>query len=187
MDERSVSIRKASRLTRTLLVARPAAGRLFRGPAALALGRGPAVPDPDSHVMGHCPHPHDACLHAAGSIRPLSHRVHAWGGWLILAFAVVRIGLRYLHGVPPLPAASSQITRWDSGYHALLYGLLFALPITGTGAMYVNSAAFAPIHRVLIRSLLAVAAVHAAAALWHHLIRRDEVLRRMITGVRTAK
>ncbi|MFD2029265.1 cytochrome b/b6 domain-containing protein [Ancylobacter dichloromethanicus] len=71
--------------------------------------------------------------------------------------------------------------------HALLYGLLFALPITGTAAMYVDSAAFAPIHRVLTWSLLAVVVVHVSAALRHHLIRRDEVLRRMITGVRTAK
>jgi len=71
--------------------------------------------------------------------------------------------------------------------HALLYGLLFVLPITGTGAMYVNTAAFAPIHRLLTWSLLAVAVVHATAAFWHNLIRCYEVLRRMTTGARTAK
>lgn len=116
------------------------------------------------------------------------HRVHAWSGWLILAFAVARIGLRYLHGVPPLPAAFSRITRWGLALcHALLYGLLFALPITGTAAMYVNSGVFAPIHRLLTWSLLAVALIHVSAALWHHFVQHDEVLRRMVVGGRTAK
>lgn len=187
MDEQSGSIRKASRLTSALLVARHAAGYsvvqwlLHWGVVLLCLTQIPTSWAIARTHMTHAfmqPAPFDLFL----------HRVHAWGGWLVLAFAVVRIGLRYLHGVPPLPAASSQITRWGAAIsHALLYGLLFALPITGTAAMYVDSAAFAPIHRVLTWSLLAVVVVHVSAALWHHLIRRDEVLRRMITGVRTAK
>gem|GEM_PF-3616661 len=38
----------------------------------------------------------------------------------------------------------------------------------------------APIHRILSWMLLIVALAHVAAALWHHLYRRDEVLRRML-------
>lgn len=114
-------------------------------------------------------------------------QVHAWSGWLILALAMARIGLRYVHGVPPLPAGSSAIARWGSfASHTALYGLLLALPVTGTGAMYV-SYAFAPMHRLLAWSLLAVALIHAGAALWHHFVWRDEVLRRMIAGFRTSK
>jgi cytochrome b561 len=115
------------------------------------------------------------------------HRVHAWSGWLILGFAVARVGLRYIHGVPPLPAGSPTITKWGSAViHAALYGLLVALPITGTGAMYL-SPAFAPIHRMLTWSLLAVALIHAGAALWHHLVLRDDILRRMIFSIRPVK
>lgn len=113
------------------------------------------------------------------------HQVRAWVGWLILALAMARIGLKRIQGVPSLPASSSNLTRLGAvSIHAALYFLLFALPITGTGAMYV-SGVFAPIHRTLTWCLLAIAVVHAAAALWHHFVRRDEVLLRMIFGART--
>ncbi|MFH1554215.1 MAG: hypothetical protein DI549_01785 [Ancylobacter novellus] len=187
MDEQSGSVRKTGQLTSVVLIARSASGYsvlqrvLHWGVVLLCLAQVPTSWAIARTHMTHAfmqPAPFDLFL----------HRVHAWSGWLILAFAVTRIGLRYLHGVPSLPAASSQITRWGAAVsHALLYGLLFALPITGTGAMYVNSAAFAPIHRLLTWSLLTIAVVHAVAALWHHLVRRDEVLRRMIVGIRTAK
>ncbi|WP_371349150.1 cytochrome b [Ancylobacter sp. IITR112] len=187
MDEQSGSIRKVGRQAGMVLIARPASGYsvlqrvLHWGVVLLCLAQIPTSWAIARTHMTHAfmqPAPFDLFL----------HRVHAWGGWLILAFGVARIGLRYLHGVPPLPAASSRIARWGPAVsHVLLYCLLFALPITGTAAMYVNSATFAPIHRLLTWSLLAVAVVHAVAALWHHLVRRDEVLRRMIVGVRIAK
>lgn len=49
------------------------------------------------------------------------------------------------------------------------------------------SPAFAPIHRMLTWSLLAVALIHAGAALWHHLVLRDDILRRMIFSIRPVK
>lgn len=113
-------------------------------------------------------------------------QVHAWSGWLLLALAMARIGLRYIHGVSPLPAGSSALARWGSlASHTVLYGLLLALPVTGTGAMYV-SYDFAPMHTLLAWSLLAVALIHAGAALWHHFVRRDDVLRLMTVGFRTS-
>jgi cytochrome b561 len=38
------------------------------------------------------------------------------------------------------------------------------------------------VHEWLANGLLAVAALHAAAALWHHFVRRDDVLTRMLPG-----
>jgi cytochrome b561 len=115
------------------------------------------------------------------------HSVHTWSGWLILVFAAAQLGFRYVFGVPPPPTESFAIARWGSrASHAALYGLLFALPITGTGATYI-SGSFAPIHRWLTWSLLAVACIHAAAALWHHFVRRNDVLRRIIVPVRAAE
>jgi cytochrome b561 len=61
----------------------------------------------------------------------------------------------------------------------MLYGLIIALPVTGTAAMYL-SFRFAPLHSLLSWALLAVALAHVAAALWHHIYRRDDVLLRMI-------
>jgi cytochrome b561 len=40
------------------------------------------------------------------------------------------------------------------------------------------------VHEILTNALLAVAAVHVAAALWHHFYLRNEVLRRMLSGGR---
>ena len=94
--------------------------------------------------------------------------------------------------------------------HVLLYGLLFALPISGwlfdsatslrplfwwnlvklpnlTGG---PSEALKPIfqttHEWLFIVLVLVAAGHAAAALIHHYVDRDDVLRRMLPGRRGA-
>lgn len=114
------------------------------------------------------------------------HSVHAWSGWAILAFAIVRLGLRVVQGVPELPDGSSTMVRWGSATsHTVLYALLFALPVTGTGAMYI-SGAFAPAHRFLTWCLLVVAILHAVAALWHHFVKRDHVLRRIILGSRAS-
>ncbi len=60
-------------------------------------------------------------------------------------------------------------------------GLLIALPVTGTIAMYLTFRV-APLHRYLSWLLLALVLIHIVAALWHHLYRRDDVLRRMIKG-----
>ncbi len=112
------------------------------------------------------------------------HRIHAWSGWIILTLALAQVALRYVHGVPFLSAHAPPIVRWGSKLgHTVLYGLLFALPVTGTGAMYVSSA-FAPFHRLLSWTLLATVIVHVAAALCHHFIRHDDVLLRMTVGSR---
>lgn len=108
------------------------------------------------------------------------HDLHAWGGWLTLFFVIVQIALRYTHGAPTVSKESSWLVRWAAAAsHATLYGLLIALPITGTAAMYLDFT-YGPIHRLLSWALLAVVLAHTSAALWHHFYRRDDVLRRMI-------
>lgn len=110
------------------------------------------------------------------------HRVHAWSGWLILLIAFALLALRFARGRPaPLDGASKLAARMAATAHYVLYGLLIALPVTGTIAMYL-SYRIAPLHRLLSWSLLAVLLLHVTAALWHHLYRRDDVLRRMING-----
>ena len=96
--------------------------------------------------------------------------------------------------------------RWQhriaSITHALLYVLLFAVPISG---WVMNSASGFPlhgfgvlrippiaakdhalheltetVHQVLFWTLVAVAVAHAAAAIFHHLFQRDATLVRML-------
>jgi cytochrome b len=57
--------------------------------------------------------------------------------------------------------------------------------VTGTGAMYLSQK-FVSVHIVLTKLGLVLVGLHAAAALWHHIGRRDDVLLRMLPGFRAA-
>ncbi len=123
-------------------------------------------------------------------------------GVAILALVVVRLINRFLNSPPPLP---TTLPRWQRsaalGSHALLYALLFALPLIGWGML---SAAPYPIlifgsiflppilsqdpelfaalrqtHTVLALLLYAVIVVHIGAALLHWLVRKDGVFESM--------
>ena len=131
---------------------------------------------------------------------------HKWTGLTILVLAIVRVLWRVLRPPPPLP----PMPRWQEiaadGSHYLLYGLLFAMPLTG---WLMNSAAGFPLtwfglfkvpalisksrdafefwqetHEVLSRVLIGLILVHVAAALKHYWVDRDEVLSRMLPWVR---
>lgn len=96
-----------------------------------------------------------------------------------MGLALLQIALRYIYGRPSLEELSPA-ERWAArGVHVALYGLLLLLPFTGTVAMYLSFRA-APLHRLLSWTLLALALIHVAGALWHHFYRRDDILRRML-------
>jgi len=131
--------------------------------------------------------------------------LHFTVGVIILAVAIVRLGWRATHaeptpedGLPPWQVQSARIVHW------LLYLLLFVIPILG----WVNAswrgmpivmfgfelpalmAKRAPgwgwtgdVHGLLANYLmLALVGLHVLAALYHHFIRRDGLLRRMLPG-----
>jgi cytochrome b561 len=124
-------------------------------------------------------------------------------GLTILALAVLRIGWRLFD---PRPAEPTGVPRWQAiaarGGHVLLYLLLFAVPLTGW--WFDSVAALRPLywfglfevphltgpdkslhdlaaetHEVLFWLLVAVAVGHAAIALAHQFIARNNVLGRM--------
>lgn len=126
-------------------------------------------------------------------------------GVLVLVLVVLRLLWRLANRTPVLPA---DMPAWERsaahGSHALLYALMIALPLTG---WVVNSAAgipfrvfwlvplpaitatdeavaelFARVHDGLALMLAIVLAVHVAAALRHHFVKRNEVLLRMLPG-----
>ena len=129
-------------------------------------------------------------------------------GMLILVLVALRVAVRAAHRAPALPAA---MPRWERraarASHALLYALIVALPLSGWA---VNSAANLPVrlfwlvplpaiappskaletiaaraHLALLLVLLALVALHVAAALRHHRVLHDDVLRRMLPRVAT--
>lgn len=100
-----------------------------------------------------------------------------------MLLVLAQLVLRVTHGRPSPDEGASQLEQWAAtATHAGLYGLLLLLPVTGTIAMYL-SFRIAPLHKLLSWLLLVMALVHISAALWHHLYRRDDVLRRMLGGL----
>jgi cytochrome b561 len=127
--------------------------------------------------------------------------IHAMVGLLLWLVLLARFGWRLSHPPPALPADLGELNRrLSSLVHWALYALLFVIPIVGAvtfifhGRVFdfglfefdpgvkSNRAIFHPtedIHGYLAYSLFALAGLHAAAALWHRLVRHDGVLSRM--------
>ncbi len=127
---------------------------------------------------------------------------HKSVGITILALALFRLIWRATHQPPALTAvmpkwqhAASSITHW------LLYGFLFALPITGWLMSSAKSYSVSwfnlfvlpdfvaanealadnleYIHELLAEALFVIAAIHILAALKHYLVDKDGVMQRM--------
>ena len=128
--------------------------------------------------------------------------VHKTIGIVILALVAIRLVNRLLNPPPPLPA---DLPGWQKAMaqasHVALYALMFALPLVGWsmlsaggypivifGSVHLpailphDAGMFALLrsaHSVLAFTLFAVFLAHLGAALFHALIRRDEVLESM--------
>lgn len=130
---------------------------------------------------------------------------HKSVGITILALAILRMAWRRLNKPsPPLPADLKRYERFLAHLtHHGLYFLLFSLPLSG---WMMSSAKHYPVswfglgrplpdlvpanetlfgvlketHELLSTALIAVAALHALAALHHHFVRKDSILRRML-------
>ncbi len=131
------------------------------------------------------------------------YALHKSLGLTLLALATLRLLWRGYAGAPaPVPGTPTWQARLASGTHWLLYALLFAIPLSG---WTFNSAAGYPLqwfglfnlpalvernqtlrdaagnaHEVLFWTLVVLTLVHAAAALYHHVFKRDATLARML-------
>ncbi|WP_427914461.1 cytochrome b [Ramlibacter sp. MMS24-I3-19] len=129
--------------------------------------------------------------------------VHKGLGMVAFALAVVRIAWRWVN---PLPALVAHLPAWQQVaarvVHLCFYALMVLLPLTGWA---MSSAGGYPVpvfgwfslppllglhprlfdaltvlHRWLADALLGLLALHAGAALDHHLRHRDDTLLRML-------
>lgn len=133
--------------------------------------------------------------------------LHRSFGLTILALTLVRFAWRQRARVPPLPAALPAVQRFGARASVVvLYAILVSQPVLGLAGSMLHGDRITvfgdvvlpnllPVARPLARQvfqvhgwiallLLAVIGVHVAAALYHHLVRRDEVLSGMLPGVR---
>jgi len=129
--------------------------------------------------------------------------IHKSFGMTILMLAVIRLAWRLMNPVPDLTAETKPWERVLAKIsHLLLYGLIFAMPITGWlmssaktySVSWFNLFAFPNLvgknqyvydltlglHHILFKVLVAVAVLHALGALKHHFIDRNNVLKRML-------
>jgi cytochrome b561 len=140
-----------------------------------------------------------------GTLQNVCYSIHKTNGIVVFLLAVVRLGWRWSHPVPALPA---DLPEWQARAarttHVLLYLLLFLMPITGflrtaMGGFPVPffmvvelrhlvpedkpvAEVFSYVHFTLQFVLYATVILHVAGALQHHLVRQDGVLRRMLSS-----
>ncbi len=139
---------------------------------------------------------------AGRSLRMWLLEGHRHLGLLVLLLFFVRTALRIRLGKLPHADRSSPLMRALAGLtHLALYALLLALPLLGWA---LSDAQGKPVHLLgatlpalvgededladqlqawhldAAWALLALASLHVAAALWHHFVLRDGVLRTML-------
>jgi cytochrome b561 len=104
--------------------------------------------------------------------------MHGIGGLLILITTLFRIFWRWRNPPPALTGIASWQILASAWVHRLLYCLLIAQPVSGMIAA--NKPAAGVVHGTLSIILLTILTIHISAALWHHFVAKDKVLRRMI-------
>jgi cytochrome b561 len=130
-------------------------------------------------------------------------QVHRSLGLTVAALTVFRLAWRWRARIPDLPVDLPMVQKLAArGVEGLIYGLLLAQPLVGL--LYTNAygqrvnlfflgeipavigrdrplaAPLGNVHSFLGYALLTLIGMHAAAALYHHFIRRDGVLATML-------
>jgi cytochrome b561 len=131
---------------------------------------------------------------------------HAGIGLTVFALTGLRLAWRLLNPPPPMPPSAwiEQIAAHAT--HGFLYFLMFAMPLLG---YFGSNASGYPVrwfglvelpdpigknealgedlllvHVILAWMMAATLALHMGAALFHHFVRRDPILGRMLPGVK---
>lgn len=137
-----------------------------------------------------------------GDLRSQIIGLHKAFGVLALALVVVRLAWRATHTAPELPQSMPPLEQLGAKLgHLALYALMIALPVDG---ILMSQAAGRPVnvfgwtlptilekndtlkgvfgegHELLAWALALVLAVHVLAALRHHWLLKDDVMRRML-------
>ncbi|HEY0504404.1 MAG TPA: cytochrome b [Lysobacter sp.] len=129
---------------------------------------------------------------------------HFWLGLLVLALVGWRIALRLRHGVPAIHPSLPAWQALPAGLlHLMLYAFLIAMPVLGLLTAWTDGKTlFVPFSQIALPALLSpdpalaerledlhgaigeffywVIGLHVLATLYHHVMRRDDTLRRML-------
>ena len=139
------------------------------------------------------------------------YQLHKSFGLAALALVAARLLWRFANPSPALPAAMPGWQKLGAhGTHVALYGLMLAIPLTGwlmvsasplgiptlffnlftvphlpvpgfLGEAAAAEGTMKEVHDLLGTLLIVVVIAHVAAAVKHHLIDRDDILKRMVS------
>jgi cytochrome b561 len=133
---------------------------------------------------------------------------HKWFGVTVFLLVWLRLAWRIAHPAPPPPAGlSPSLKTIARAAHGLLYGLMVLIPLSGwlmSSAKGFQTVWFGvlPIPDLIARDkhmgdllqqvheglnvvLMLTLGGHIVAALWHHLVLKDDTLKRMIVSNRS--
>ena len=138
--------------------------------------------------------------------RDFDRQLHETLGLTVLAVVAVRLAWRAFDATPDDEPAPPWMRTVSKIVQATLYALLLLVPFTAIAGAWLEGhpltllgniriepplgkahsvgSAIASIHTWLGDAILWVAGLHAAAALYHHFVLRDGVLRAMLPGTR---
>jgi cytochrome b561 len=136
--------------------------------------------------------------------RTLVVQSHFWVGIVVFFMAFFRVAERRRHSppgiTPPLEGALRTVATLS---HYLLYTFLFAQPLLGLFTVLLEKGSLPiplteltiaspfplseriaerleDLHKLLGTTFYYVIGLHVVAALWHHFVRKDDTLRRML-------
>jgi cytochrome b561 len=127
---------------------------------------------------------------------------HKWVGITVLFLLPLRLLFRFLDPLDHRAGLTALEVKASAAVHGVIYLLLFAVPMFGwlhssaagfpvvwlgvlplpdlVGKDKALAEVFKELHEGSVNLLIALVVMHAAAALYHHHIRRDGVLARMV-------
>ena len=129
--------------------------------------------------------------------------IHISFGLLLLFLVGLRVVWRLVHGAPDLPAGTPLFEALLAKVtHLAFYALMIVIPVLGVYLVWLHGhgASFfglftipspvqasktlhdriSGVHELLANGILILFVIHAAAAIWHHYVKKDDVLTRML-------
>jgi cytochrome b561 len=114
-----------------------------------------------------------------GAATGLVSVLHVWVGVAVLAMVSLRILLRLTRGAPANPETGLMALAASLG-HFTLYLLMFLVPLGGAITWFLQYDPTGELHQISANLLLIVAGLHALIALYHHYVKKDGLLMRMM-------